>query len=168
MSNEVFFMMRFFAMISLVMLLLTSPVWAAQTLLLTSATVSGSASQPGDTFQVHVTVTNVGPVTAVNTRGDLRNAPPSWIITPPTNSHGPTNGSHVFGDILPGQTANITYTVTRDANEPYPIPRLFSRVFADNAPVAESNGIEVPIHPLVGGLLVATMAGGAFLISRKK
>lgn len=147
-------------------------VWAAQTLLLTQAQVIGSAVNPGDTFQVNVSVTNVGPVTAVNTRGDLRNVPATWVVSPANNGFGPTNGAYNFGNLAPGQTVYVSYTVTRDATEAGPIlpnaKGLWYRVFANNAPVAESNGIEVPIHPVVGGLLAVTIASGAFLVSRKK
>ncbi len=153
-------------------LALSTHAWAAQTLLLTQAQVVGSAANSGDTFQVNVSVTNVGNVTAVNTRGDLRNIPATWIVSPANNGYGPTNGAYHFGNLASGQTAYVTYTVTRDATEAGPIlpnaKGLWYRVFANNAPVAESNGIEVPIHPIVGGLLVAAMAGGAFIVSRKK
>lgn len=170
--GEVVHMMRFSLIILSALLLLSSPVWAANTLLLTQAHVSGSAAHAGDTFQVNVTVTNVGNVPAVNVRGDLRNVPASWIVSPQNTGFGPTTGSYGFGTLTPGQTAVVVYTVTRDQIEAGPImpnaKGLWYRVFADNAPVAESNGIEVPIHPIVGGLLATAIAGSAFLISRKK
>jgi hypothetical protein len=165
-------MMRFLFTSILAILLLSTPAWAAQTLLLTQATVAGSAVNPGDTFEVNVTVTNVGNVPAVNVRGDLRNTPSSWIVSPYNVGYGTPIGSYGFGTLTPGQTARVTYTITRDDVEAGPVmpntKELWYRVFADNAPVAESRGIEVPIHPVVGGLLAASIAGGAFLISRKK
>lgn len=163
---------KFWSIVGLSIILLSSQGWAAQTLLLTQATVNGSAVNPGDTFSVNVTVTNVGNDTAINVRGDLRNVPASWIVSPTNTGFGPTTGSYGFGNLAPGQTARVVYTVTRDATEAGPIDNnskeLWSRVFADNAPVAESRGIEVPIHPVVGGLLATAIAGSAFLISRKK
>lgn len=165
-------MMKFLITSLAAILLLSSPVWAAQTLLFTQANVIGSATTSGDTFQVNVSVTNVGNDTALNVRGDLRNVPASWIVSPQNTGFGPTTGSYGFGDLTPGQTAVVTYTVTRDAAEAGPIlpdtKEVWYRVFADNAPVAESRDIEVPIHPVVGGLLATAIAGSAFLISRKK
>lgn len=161
-------------LVSLLMMLFvfTSPAWAAQTLLLTQATVNGSSANPGDVFQVNVSVTNVGSVTAFNVRGDIRNIPATWIVTPANTGFGVTNGTHVFGNLAPGQSARVTYTVTRDTADAGPImpntKHIWSRVFADNAPVAESRDIEVPVLPIVSGLLAASMVGGAVVLARAK
>ncbi|MDP2666012.1 MAG: hypothetical protein Q8P05_00735 [Candidatus Diapherotrites archaeon] len=144
---------------------------AQQTLLLVQASIIGSAANAGDTFQVEVTVTNVGNVPSLNTRGDLRNTPDSWIVSPPTNNQGNTNGSHMFGIILPGESAQVTYTVTRDDQEPGPIMQtgeIWFRAFADNAPVAESGDLKVPIHPLVAGMLATLMLGSGFFLYTRR